>query len=93
MTSFDDAVRRLLGAPDFALVRCEISGGGEVQIGEMTWETEPTEIEVEAYVPEHMWRRKTFKEAHPEFDSRKKTAWTRTFNTLPELWAALHEEN
>jgi hypothetical protein len=75
MSEFDDAVRRMLGAPDDAFVTSEVRGGGSVQIGDLTWDTEDEEITVEARIP-------GVGRAH----------WERKFNSLPELWAALTEE-
>jgi hypothetical protein len=77
---FEDACRRLLGAHPDAYISVDIEGGQEVQIGDMTWDTEPYEFEV--------WAR--------WFDPKKKAGesaqiWSQKFHTLPDLFTALME--
>lgn len=44
MSEFDAAVRRYFGVSDKAFVWSEVRGGGMVQIGDMTWDTEDEEV-------------------------------------------------
>ena len=76
--SFAKALRTLFeDVPDEAIIGVGIEGGGEIQIGDMTWDTDPTEIVISAYMPP----------GRPLRYSKE-----RRFDTLPELWAALHPE-
>lgn len=88
--SFEHAVRRLLECPDEAVTSCDIEGGGEVQIGDCTWDTEPMQIVLRAYVPgidgDYVVR------ANPDLRKYRGKTWKRTFDSLPELWEALHPE-
>lgn len=89
--SFERALRGLFeDIPDEAIISVEIKGGGETQIGDMTWDTDPIEIEVDAYVPGNDAQLEAL-DLPPGWRHR----WqhnTRRFDSLPELWAALHPE-
>jgi hypothetical protein len=76
--TLDDAIRKMAGVPDDSLVFVEITGGGEVQIGDCTWDSEPTQIEVMVWANDGTRGQVS------------KALYSRTFNTLPELWEALH---
>lgn len=74
--SFDDKVRKMLGAPPESRVDSEVRGGGEVQIGDMTWDYEEQQIVVIATIPHQVGQR---------------WKWERSFDSLPDLWQALEE--
>jgi hypothetical protein len=46
MSEFDAAVRRYFEVGDQAFVWSEVRGGGQVQIGDMTWDTEDEEVTI-----------------------------------------------
>lgn len=80
--SFEEACRTLFeDLPPQAVIDVEIEGGGEVQIGDHTWETEPTLIVISAFIPGV--------DRRPDLRQHRGKTWRRTFDTLPELWEAL----
>lgn len=44
--SFEDAIRVMADAPADAIVQCEITGGGSVQIGDYTWDDVAISIDI-----------------------------------------------
>lgn len=78
MSAFEDAVRRYFGVSEDdcpnADVFCHIDGGREVQIGDMTWDTEPYDITIGVYI----------RRPRKPTESRRET-----FATLPDVWKAL----
>lgn len=89
--SFEEACRSLFpDLPREAVVSCEIEGGGQVQIGDMTWDTVDTEIVITAYIPGGS--SDSFLRRHPDLRQHRGKVWERRFDTLPELWTALMGE-
>lgn len=84
---FEAACRRMLDAPPEALITAEFNGPTEVQIGDYTWDTEPGEIVIEAWIPGIDSR------SRDHLRQYRGKVWKRTFRTLPDLWEALHDES
>lgn len=76
--NYEDAVRKMFGVDETYTVSDDIEGGGDYQIGDYTWDTEPTKIVVR--VSKNLGPGKGYDTKTQEFD------------TLPEVWAALLTE-
>lgn len=94
---FEDAVRKRWGLSiedrDDWKIDVEVFGGGQVQIGDYTWDSVPYEFEVTATQMTIQWRspwknRPAFPQLTPVTGKHK----TKTFNSLPEIWAWIAEE-
>lgn len=72
--TFENAIRRLFGVDETWEAGCDESGGGEVQIGDYTWDTEPLEFT--------LWVRR--------WESKRYVTKQQTFSSLPEVWEALN---
>lgn len=71
--SFEDAVRARLGLVGEYQITCEASGGGQYQIGDYTWDSEPYVFELVASpITIHVERRKA-----PSLFGRGYAAWER----------------
>ena len=89
-SAFAKALRTLFkddDIPDEAIVDVDMEGGGQYQIGDMTWDTEEIVIDVTAYVPGS-----GTKKHRNTLSPRWLYTQHRRFYSLPELWAALHPE-
>lgn len=71
---FDAAIRAHFGVGEEYVVGVSTEGGGEVQIGDMTWDTVPLTFVMTAYVPG---------------GGKKSKSYSETFDSLPEVWDAL----
>ena len=91
MSAFEDAVRKLFKAPPDAVVYAEITGGGEVQIGDCTWDTEPTEIEVSVTTPDHNFGTRKFDTLSELFDALLKEDTDPIRNMITAVSTALED--
>lgn len=70
--SFEKAFIKRYDLPEDSIITIEIRGGGEVQIGDMTWDTEEASIEVTASaVQDYAWPTTVFK---------------KDYDSLPDIW-------
>lgn len=91
-SAFEDGVRKRFGIDDTWKVEVEVSGGGQVQIGDYTWDSVPYKFEVSAIQQKLVWVRDRYRGVlrptlSSDFNSRK----TYEAESLPEIWSWMEE--
>lgn len=93
--AFEARVRERFGVDDTWRVEVEMSGGGQFQIGDYTWDSEPYRLEVVATAMKIDWVRDRYFHGgtlRPRLVGDYKGRKTYETGSLPEIWAWLEEE-
>ncbi len=82
--TFEDAARRMLGAPPEANVSSEMENTSFAGCDTCGWDDDAPTITISAYLYERY--------ANGRLKPKAAQVWSREFTNLPELWSALFEK-
>lgn len=87
MTSFEDAARRMLGAPPEAVISSDWEEGGYMNTGCDTcgYSRDESKITIYAYL--------YYRTPSGRLNPNKNQSWSREFTDLPSLWEALFTDD
>lgn len=114
MSAFEDAVRKRLKLEGPYVITVDSSGGGQYQLGDYTWGSDPYEHTVSATpitVETHVRRRYGTGSSFSQWERGEKPdpakyesfemnhhdpsrpSYSKDFETIPDIWAWLEEED